>query len=381
MGQQALAVSLPKWEQFAIGSGLALTGLNSIALLNSLGNFKGSCNPSNLKVRQEWRTLSKAQRKNFIAAVKCVQQTPSLFPAGQVPGSFSLFDDFVYVHLNQTPFIHATATFLTWHRYYTHAYEKRLQVCGYNGNIPYWEWGYDVNSPRDSPVFDGSDTSLGSDGAYVQHEGLQLAQPGVDSVVSIAPGTGGGCVYAGPFANMTVHLGPVAMPLYGSTNSTGEANPVADNPRCLKRDLNADSARRWTTFRNTTDLILNNQNVEWFQAIMQGDPRYGLGSLGVPGGGHYIIGGDPGSDPFISPGDPVFYLHHAQIDRIYWIWQMLDFANRQNVFGTGTIMNTPPSNNVTVNEWIDITPLNSENKQIKDLMSTVGGSPFCYVYI
>jgi len=41
------------------------------------------------------------------------------------------------------------------------------------------------------------------------------------------------------------------------------------------------------------------------------------------------MGGDPGSDPFISPGDPAFYLHHGQVDRVYWIWQNLDFANRK----------------------------------------------------
>ncbi len=50
----AYAVNVPAFAQFAVDSGLALTGLNSIALLNSLGNFKGTCNPANLKVRQEW---------------------------------------------------------------------------------------------------------------------------------------------------------------------------------------------------------------------------------------------------------------------------------------------------------------------------------------
>jgi len=46
--------NLPDFGQFAVDSGLALAGLNSIAVLNSLGNTKGSCNVGNLKVRQEW---------------------------------------------------------------------------------------------------------------------------------------------------------------------------------------------------------------------------------------------------------------------------------------------------------------------------------------
>lgn len=50
----ASAINIPDFGQLAIDSGLALTGLNSIALLNSLQNMKGSCNALNLKVRQEW---------------------------------------------------------------------------------------------------------------------------------------------------------------------------------------------------------------------------------------------------------------------------------------------------------------------------------------
>lgn len=35
---------------------------------------------------------------------------PTILPPGQVPGSKSLFDDFVAVHLNQTLFIHQTVS-------------------------------------------------------------------------------------------------------------------------------------------------------------------------------------------------------------------------------------------------------------------------------
>lgn len=67
----------------------------------------------------------------------------------------------------------------------------------------------------------------------------------------------------------------------------------------------------------------------FFFLPQEGDARLVRNSLGVHGGGHFTIAGDPGADSFISPGDPAFYLHHSQVDRVYWIWQMLDFANRQ----------------------------------------------------
>ena len=36
--------------------------------------------------------------------------------------------------------------------------------------------------------------------------------------------------------------------------------------------------------------------------------------------GHGWIGGDMGN-PMISPNDPIFWMHHAQIDRIWSVWQ------------------------------------------------------------
>lgn len=112
----ALATLLPShtvassdhYSQAVIDSGRALAGLNSVALANSFSHLQGGCTPAKLQVRQEWRTLPARQRKSFISAVKCLQTTPSLFPEGEVPGSYSLFEDYAAVHLNQTPYIHLT---------------------------------------------------------------------------------------------------------------------------------------------------------------------------------------------------------------------------------------------------------------------------------
>lgn len=133
------------------------------------------------------------------------------------------------------------------------------------GNLPYWEWGYDVNSPRNSPVFDGSDTSLGGDGDAISHAGYELTFPGQTAPASFPPGTGGGCVNTGPFAGMQTHLGPVILPNFGTTNLTSVPDPYADNPRCLKRDLNPYIAQHYTSFRNSTELILQKTNIADFQ--------------------------------------------------------------------------------------------------------------------
>ncbi|KAL0937771.1 tyrosinase central domain-containing protein [Colletotrichum truncatum] len=376
------------FSQAAIENGDALAKLNADAnqaarALNLELTRQGintSCSADNIQVRKEWRNIPAEERKAFVAAVQCLQASPSLNDPVKLPSAKSLYDDFVITHFNQTANIHWTGTFLLWHRYFTWTYEQKLRtVCGYQGTFPYWEWGYDVEDPAASPLFDGSETSMGSDGAFFLHEGYKLVQRLSKTLINLEPGTGGGCVKSGPFVNMTVHVGPRAMLTFGSTNATSVENPLDDHPRCLKRDLNKHVGKKYSSFLNSTTLILDNDEHEMFQAVMEGDDRFVDGQLGVHGGGHYIIGGDPGSDAFISAGEPVFYLHHAQIDRLYWIWQMLDFANRQGVSGTETMQNSPPSRNVTVEDTIHLTPIGGPVK-LKDLMSTVGGSPFCYVY-
>lgn len=111
----------------------------------------------------------------------------------------------------------------------------------------------------------------------------------------------------------------------------------------------------------------------------EGDPRVTTEPMGCHGGGHAGIGGHA-NNPIISPNDPAFWLTHGQLDRVYWIWQMLDLDDRRDVHGTGTVFNIPPSPNVTVEDTIDILP-HAGPKKIKDLMNSVGGTPFCYVYV
>lgn len=62
--------------------------------------------------------------------------------------------------------------------------------------IQYWNWFTYQSDLRDSPVFDGSDTSIGGDGSYFAHNG-SLAGAGT---ISLPSGEGGGCIASGPFA-------------------------------------------------------------------------------------------------------------------------------------------------------------------------------------
>ena len=76
--------------------------------------------------------------------------------------------------------------------------------------------------------------------------------------------------------------------------------------------------------------------------------------------------------------DPLFYLHHANLDRIWWDWQQVNPSTRlYDVSGRSTI--TPPFHNITLDFGLDlgdfapIMPIH----QVMDIHS----GPMCYTYV
>jgi len=178
---------------------------------------------------------------------------------------------------------------------------------------------------------------------------------------------------------MTVNLGPILTSLPGVP-----PNPQKDglgyNPRCLRRDVNKYAAAA-TVAGETYDLITKNQDMYSFQTTMEG--LFDQGKWGVHIGGHYTIGGDPGGDFFVGPGDPVFWLHHSMIDRVWWLWQLQDLATRRmQVSKTITMGNQPPSRNGTLDDRFGLGILGPEIP-LSEMMETMGGfdGEFCYIYV
>lgn len=255
--------------------------------------------------------------------------------------------------------------FLHFHRYFIWLYEIALrEECGYKGTQPYWDWTLSWEDPSKSTVFNGSPTSMGSNGQAIPHGYTHLAAFGI--TLDVPPGTGGGCLVSGPFSQgYNLSLGPIAFqPVDGD-------NGLDYNPRCLTRDLNPG----WSNQTKPTDvvnLISGCNDLGCFDSVLEA-------ISGVHAGGHFTIGGI-NNDALASAGDPAFYLHHAQVDRVWSIWQGLNAANRTNqVYGTGTAFNEPPSPNVTLATSLNFDVL-SPSVSIRDVVSTIDG-PFCYEYL
>lgn len=104
-----------------------------------------------------------------------------------------------------------------------------------------------MHAPQDSPIFNGDPYSLGGNGQYIPHNGTVITPPeGVSGGdIQLPAGVGGGYVVTGPFANMTINLGP-----FGGTFGTepGPDGGLGYNPRGLKRDVGPSINERYCNY-------------------------------------------------------------------------------------------------------------------------------------
>jgi tyrosinase len=241
-----------------------------------------------------------------------------------------------------------------------------------------------------SPALDGSDTSLGGNGALGCTNQTFYGIPTNESpLIKIPHGTGGGCVKSGPFKDWPVNLGPVftdltCTPPNPINNLTDPATAaqvgLGYNPRCLKRDISAWTTRQWSNDAMVTKL-LESADIKTFWSDMQGGlVPFSNNFMGVHTAGHFTVGGDPGSDFLTSPGDPYFFLHHAQIDRAWWTWQNLDPARRtEAIYGT-VVIGDPTAPETKLGDAMSLGFAWEGNVTIRETMSTMAGG-FCYVYV
>ncbi|KAK1973441.1 tyrosinase central domain-containing protein [Colletotrichum cereale] len=346
------------------------TGLEKLEVYLAQNPPESGCTLENAIKRKEWSSLTLEERTDYISAVKCLAAKPPRYSSSTVPGARSRYDDFVATHIQQTERIHLTANFLSWHRYYVWAYEKALrEECGYQGYQPYEHWPYYASDPLNSPVFNGNETSMSGNGAKVPHPGIQFGP------TIFQPADGGGCLMGGPFKAFKANLGPVA-PVLTDVPRNPNQDGLGYNPRCLRRDVNPNFSK-YTTEAYTYDLITQNNDIYWFQTVMQGNLQVGF--PGVHGGGHLTIGGDPGGDFYNSPAEPIFWLHHSMIDRTWWIWQMQDLDTRLTAVSGTTGPLGVGGENGTLDDDIDLS-VNAPKVRLGDLLDTMNG-PFCYVYV
>ncbi|CAD6886122.1 unnamed protein product [Tilletia controversa] len=260
-----------------------------------------------LSTRAEWRTLTDEQRQKWIDATWCLTTRPSMLAGTEtnLDGRHtSLLDDFTLLHVRLFYRIHYVASFLPWHRWMVHARHIAMQDCGFDGPFPYWDWAADADTGnvQDSPML-SNDFGVGGNGSFPN-----------------------GTVTSGPFAYLPVSylsdLQNQSVPSYNPhylQRTFGVIDAQTSTYPMFEEGYNSSSVRRVLT--------TGGSNFSAFSTLFEGlFRRRDVVGAGPHGAVHQAIGGEMVNAN--SPNDPIFFLHHVNVDRLWWFWQNGDTTGR-----------------------------------------------------
>ncbi|EEU41258.1 uncharacterized protein NECHADRAFT_83487 [Fusarium vanettenii 77-13-4] len=357
---------------------LALLAAYAVAVLAcpSPANEQPAAKCSQLRVRKE----CSSEQAAYIDAVQCLKNAPSkgtsVFDTLQ-----SRYDDFVALHINATRGgqdapslidqppnngtqpqitiygVHGVGVFLPWHRYAIWTFESVLRTeCNYTGTQPYWDWTLDNPASNGSLFKSPVLKSFGGDGSATNN-----------------------CVEDGPFTGDTfLNIGPL--------------ESLAKNPRCLTRAITEDLFNTSSGWEDIYPPTMSRRSFVQLQAFIDSldfiteEDKVETGAFVSPHTlGHSVIGGDL-MDLYSSPNDPIFWVHHAQLDYLWSLWQKADKSRLADVGGARTLDGFGPSGDKVELTTLD-TPLwmgfMNDDVPVKAVMDTInrdGEGVLCYEY-
>lgn len=242
---------------------------------------------SKYRVRKSVNNLTDLEKKRYVEGIlllkkeKLSEQAVAALDraATQKTGVTNSYDWYTLVHKLNTSRYHGKALFLPWHRAFLIFFEAHIsQVLGDPSfSLPYWDWQVDaaLTDPiRESQVW--RDSFMGAGG----HAGDPIT---------------------GPFAEFKC------------------APP--DEGKFLTRNLGAPNT--WLPKKTQIDTAM--PKTPYDKSPWDGTPDPGSSFFrpsleAYHGRVHQWVGGKM-AVMATSPNDPVFWLHHANVDRLWWLWQ------------------------------------------------------------
>ena len=180
----------------------------------------------------------------------------------------------------------------------------------------------------------------------------------------------------GPFADYTLKSGP----------------GLFVTEHCLTRGINDSFA----IYMNSSAVAYTSSlpTFEQFRVSLEGTVEPLV--FAPHGGGHLAVGGEM-TNPFSSPAgtydsgktahspessiccrtDPLFFMHHTNLDRIWWRWQEGSPGRLYEISGQASIY--PPYGNVTLNDPLKMGGV-GPTIPLRDVMDT-RKEPSCYTYV
>jgi len=250
------------------------------------------------RIRKSYVTMSKSERERYNNAIVDLTQGNGPYTCCGPTSQTGRYEKMVQDHYDLfNAGIHWTSQFLPWHRWYLLKLENLIREAWPNRcvTIPYWAWELESN-PWTSPLWGSTDDWFGGGSS----------------------GSNGGppytCVTDGPFRESVWET----------------AGGI-----CLTRD-------RTGAIEDALDIqtqILNLPSNDWvgFTNALEG----------VHDGVHCAIGGDYSMCSGEAADSPEFFLHHANIDRIWDKWQKQSAAHLSSQQATGAYTDPMQTNSGT----------------------------------
>lgn len=333
-----------------------------------VAGFAGGASTSSVSVRKDVKDLTPAEKAAFVAAVKKAKRTPD-----PKHPSLSRYDVFVKWHRdaflctnawqqngNFAGAAHNSPTFLPWHREYLHRYEQMLrEVSGDESlTLPYWNW----TDPESTAATFADDFMGGNGDPDAEHavttgpfrkgEWSITIQDPQSTTVGIATPKPYLVRNFGSFFDDTATL-----PTRAQVRDAIDVHKYDHKPF----DASSPDAR---SFRNT---------IEGWRDATPGECEEGWLNVseieGAPhvlhNGVHIYVGGiwkDESGQPVLgtmayntSPNDPVFFIHHANVDRLWASWESAQRQHYRPQAGAEDGWNGPdtmwPWHDRTINSW------------------------------
>lgn len=328
---------------------LASTASASLASLIAPGAWASGAAPTGKAVQARYHrynvTSPEGQRmlKSYARGIEAMLKLPASDPRNWFRNAF--------VHLMDCP--HGNWWFYVWHRGYVGYFEQTIRTLSGDPQfaMPYWDW---TELPRIPPtMFDG--VLSPTDSAYAPYtrnlavftrfmrpalqrywESLDAGQRGqlklrgyltADDVWNDVTGYSA-TEKTGISGNAAYAITCGARYLWRENPGLDDKTRSAVSPDTIHAGLspvefyNADVSRSFTSSRTASHVVQPDGATKF--SVLEGFPHNKV---------HNCIGGVGAVDPgpygnmtnFLSPLDPIFYLHHANMDRLWDVWTQLQY--------------------------------------------------------
>jgi len=283
------------------------------------------------RVRRAWSAFSSKQKSDYVRIVLAMKtKAIGFWGTGTGTTQSSLYDVFPQIHnTGSNKLWHYTSCFPYAHKAFLHVYEEAVFWCGMKygmslspqitpedvcalQGVPYWDWETDCPNPSASSIWDKD----------------PLVPMWGDSTPKVA--AEGGYVDSGVF---TLANG------WKLIQNTG-SSPYSDKQ--LKRRMNTGDLSQTVT--SIADSITKNPTFEKFITICHGQHHFSV---------HTYLFYSMASQA--SPDEPIFFMHHANVDRLFAMWSDCNEYEKKS----GGALGCP-------NEYCDVNPVSDSTKTVYD---------------